>query len=69
MKGSGEENLKERNSQYREGQKWRARKYIYIYIHTQTHICIYILIEGAILGLTRNLSVVKFPGLHKDDPS
>ena len=28
-----------------------------------------ILIEGAIMGLARNLAVEKFPGIHKDDPS
>ena len=29
----------------------------------------YILIEGAIMGLVRNLALEKFPGIHKDDPS
>ena len=28
-----------------------------------------ILIEGAIMGLARNLALEKFPGIHKDDPS
>ena len=28
-----------------------------------------ILIEGAIIGLGRNLVLGKFPGNHKDDPS
>ena len=28
-----------------------------------------ILIEGAIVGLARNLVLGKFPGNHKDDPS
>ena len=28
-----------------------------------------ILIEGAIMGLTRNLALEKFTGIHKDDPS
>ena len=28
-----------------------------------------ILIEGAIMGLGRNLTLEKFPGIHKDDPS
>ena len=28
-----------------------------------------ILIEGAIIGLARNLTLEKFPGTHKDDPS
>ena len=28
-----------------------------------------ILIEGAIMGLTRNLALEKYPGIHKDDPS
>ena len=28
-----------------------------------------ILIEGAIMGLARNLSLEKFSGIHKDDPS
>ena len=28
-----------------------------------------VLIEGAIMGLARNLAPEKFPGLHKDDPS
>ncbi len=27
-----------------------------------------ILIEGAIMGLARNLRLEKFPGIHKDDP-
>ena len=27
------------------------------------------LIEGAIMGLTRNLTLEKFQGIHKDDPS
>ena len=27
-----------------------------------------ILIEGAIMGLARNLALGKFPGIHKDDP-
>ena len=27
-----------------------------------------ILIEGAIMGLARNLALEKFPGIHKDDP-
>ena len=28
-----------------------------------------ILIEGAIMGLARNLALEKFPGIHKNDPS
>ena len=28
-----------------------------------------ILIEGAIMGLARNLALEKFPEIHKDDPS
>ena len=28
-----------------------------------------ILIEGTIIGLARNLTLEKFPGIHKDDPS
>ena len=28
-----------------------------------------ILIEGAIIGLARNVVLEKFPGIHKDDPS
>ena len=28
-----------------------------------------ILIEGAIIGLARNLALEKFPGIHKDAPS
>ena len=28
-----------------------------------------ILIEGAIVGLTRNLTLDKFPEIYKDDPS
>ena len=28
-----------------------------------------ILIEGAIMGLARNLTLEKFPGIHKDDSS
>ena len=28
-----------------------------------------ILIEGAIVGLARNLALGKFPGAHKDDPN
>ena len=28
-----------------------------------------ILIEGAIMGLARNLALEKFPGIYKDDPS
>ena len=27
------------------------------------------LIEGAIMGLARNLDLEKYPGIHKDDPS
>ena len=27
------------------------------------------LIEGAIMGLGRNLVLGEFPGIHKDDPS
>lgn len=27
------------------------------------------LIEGTIMGLTRSLSLGKFPGIHKDDPN
>ena len=27
-----------------------------------------ILIEGAIMGLARNLELEKFPEIHKDDP-
>ena len=27
-----------------------------------------ILVEGAIMGLERNLVLGKFPGIHKDDP-
>ena len=27
------------------------------------------LIEGAIIGLARNLALEKSPGIHKDDPS
>ena len=28
-----------------------------------------ILIEGAIMGLATKLTIEKFPGMHKDDPS
>ena len=28
-----------------------------------------ILIEGAIKGLSRNIALGKFPGIHKNDPS
>ena len=28
-----------------------------------------IVIEGAIMGLARNLALEKFSGIHKDDPS
>ena len=28
-----------------------------------------ILIEGAIMGSSRNLALEKFPGIHKDNPS
>ena len=28
-----------------------------------------ILIDGAIMGLARNLALEKFPGIYKDDPS
>ena len=28
-----------------------------------------ILIEGAIMGLARNMALEKFPRIHKDDPS
>ena len=28
-----------------------------------------ILIEGATMGLARNLALEKFPGINKDDPS
>ena len=28
-----------------------------------------ILIEGAIVGLARNVALEKFSGIHKDDPS
>ena len=26
-------------------------------------------IEGAIMGLAKNIALGKFPGIHKDDPS
>ena len=38
-----------------QGQRVRAKKEIRI--------------KGAIIGLVRNLSLGKFPGIHKDDPS
>ena len=53
-KGMGEENLKKWDSRDREQTETESKERD-------------ILIEGAIIGLARNLALEKFPGIHKDD--
>ena len=54
--GEGEDNLKTPDSQDGGGTEWESKE-------RDT------LIEEAIVALERNLSLEKFPGIHKDDPS
>ena len=60
---------RKRSGEGEQGSGRRMRGNRMIKIKTEENKKRNILIEGAIMGLTRNLALEKFPGIHKDDPS